>query len=389
MEKFNFKNKNVVLLIKSAALGGAERQALGLANYLKLHFKCKIFLVCTHTDNISEEFKEFAKISGVEENYFFGTPSLSIKKEITFLNIKKTARTLMYLFKMRNKISKFKPDIIIPFLNSPSKIASLIFKYSGAKITFWHQLGLDSYTYDYTEFKAVKNTPFIIANAENGLDVFKNYYKVAKEKLFVLPHYVSIKKIKLNKLELRKKFFIEDNAIVIGMISHYREEKYQEMLLNSFDNIKTDKNIHLVLLGNKDNDASTLAKYNSLKNSIKGKGIDKKVSLLSGNPVEEVLNVLDIAVLVSKIEGTPTVVMEYMLYGLPVISTNHIGCVNLLKGSNFLIDNDENILRSKLKELIESPKLREREAAKNQKKIEEFSIENYVNHLTKIINKFI
>ena len=34
MIEFGFQNKNIVLLIKSGVLGGAERQALGLANYL-------------------------------------------------------------------------------------------------------------------------------------------------------------------------------------------------------------------------------------------------------------------------------------------------------------------------------------------------------------------
>jgi glycosyltransferase involved in cell wall biosynthesis len=389
MIDFNFHNKSVVLLIKSAVLGGAERQALGLANYLINQFNCKVYLVCTHTDNVSKEFESFATLSGINKIHFFGTPFLSIKKGYAFSNIKKTIRTLKYLFKIRKNISTFKPDIIIPFLNSPSKIASLIYKGTGAKITFWHQLGLDSYTYDYAESKAVKKAPFIIANAENGLEVFKSHYKLDDKKLFVLPHYVSIKKVDLNRKKLREFYLINENAIVIGMISHYREEKYQELLLNAFSEIKTDKNIHLVLLGNKDNDKNTLQKFNNLNKIAKNKNVENKVSVLSGNSVEEVLNLLDIAVLVSKIEGTPTVVMEYMLYGLPVISSNHIGCINLLKESNFLIPNKKSVLIEKMKSLIEDPILRSKVGNENKKIIEKFSIENYVKSLTKIINKFL
>ena len=64
---------------------------------------------------------------------------------------------------------------------------------------------------------------------------------------------------------------------------------------------------------------------------------------MSGINVHDVLNVLDIGVLVSEIEGTPNVVMEYMLYGLPVIASNHKGCCALLGDSSFLISNDKNI----------------------------------------------
>ena len=231
--------------------------------------------------------------------------------------------------------------------------------------------------------------PFILANSENGLDVFRNHYKVDESKLFVLPHYVSIKKVELDKKELRKKHSIKENAIVIGMISHYREEKYQELLLNAFSDIVTEKEIHLVLLGNKDNDGHTLEKFNSLKRIAENNNIENNVSILSGNSVDEVLNLLDIGVLVSRIEGTPTVVMEYMLYELPVISTNHKGCMHLLKESKFLITNDKNVLKGKLKILIENEELRTVEGKNNKKKIDYFSIENYVDSLSKIINKFI
>lgn len=386
MADFSFQNKTVVLMIKVAMLGGAERQALGLADFLIKKYNCKVHLVATHSNQPTKEFHEFALACGIDVIHYFGEPSLTIRKEFSILNLKRTIRALKYIKKMKREVAKFHPDIIIPFLNTPSKIASLIYQSVGAKITFWHQLGLDNYMYDVLENKGIHNVPFVIANAQNGLEVFQNYYKIPEKKLFVLPQYVSIKKVILDTVSLKDKFGIPNDSIVIGMIAHYRTEKFQELLLQSFSEIKTDKKIHLVFLGNKDNDAETLEKYNSIVALSKSLNCYEKVSFLSGESVQEVLNCLDVGVLVSEIEGTPNVVMEYMLYGLPVIASNHAGCIGLLQPSEFLIPNDKNILRDKLRNLIENENLRKKEGEENADKIKKFSIENYIDSLHFIIN---
>ena len=386
MADFSFQNKTVVLMIKVSMLGGAERQALGLADFLIKNYNCKVHLVATHSNQPTKEFHEFALACGIDVIHYFGEPSLTIRKEFSILNLKRTIRALKYIKKMKREVAKFHPDIIIPFLNTPSKIASLIYQSVGAKITFWHQLGLDNYMYDVLENKGIHNVPFVIANAQNGLEVFQNYYKIPEKKLFVLPQYVSIKKVILDTVSLKDKFGIPNDSIVIGMIAHYRTEKFQELLLQSFSEIKTDKKIHLVFLGNKDNDAETLEKYNSIVALSKSLNCYEKVSFLSGESVQEVLNCLDVGVLVSEIEGTPNVVMEYMLYGLPVIASNHAGCIGLLQPSEFLIPNDKNILRDKLRNLIENENLRKKEGEENADKIKKFSIENYIDSLHFIIN---
>jgi len=387
MNKFDFNNKNVVLLLKVAVLGGAERQALGMAHFLINNYNCKVQIIATHSNEQTNEFKEFAMQSGIHQIHFFGTPSLTIYKKFSILNLQKTLRALRYIKNIEKEVAKMNPDIIIPFLNSPSKIAALIYKRVGAKTTFWHQLGLDSYIYDSLEKKAVKETPFFIANADNGLEVFRTKYEVPEEKLYCLPQYVSIKRINLDKIQLKKDFAINENAIVIGMIAHYRVEKYHQLLLNAFSKIKSSFTIHLVLLGNKDNNEETLAIYMDLVRKVDELGLSNSVTILSGVSVEKVLNVLDIGVLVSEIEGTPNVVMEYMLYGLPVVATNHDGCKRLLGDSSYLIPNDEEVLLSKIKTLIQNENERRNESEKNIERIKNNDIKNYFESLTKIINK--
>src|SRR5690606_13383786 len=121
-----------------------------------------------------------------------------------------------------------------------------------------------------------------------------------------------------NKESLLIKYGIPKSAIVIGMIAHYRLEKYHELLLNVFDKLNAQhKEIHLVFLGNENLNIVANKKYHFLLHQIKKKNLSSSVSLLSEANVEEILNVLDIGVLVSQIEGVPNAVMEYMLYGIP------------------------------------------------------------------------
>ena len=75
MADFSFQNKTVVILIKDAILGGAERQALGFAKYVKENFNCSVSIVVTYSNNQSVEFQNFLNEIGLDKVYYFGPPS--------------------------------------------------------------------------------------------------------------------------------------------------------------------------------------------------------------------------------------------------------------------------------------------------------------------------
>ena len=104
MADFSFQNKTVVLMIKVAMLGGAERQALGLADFLIKNYNCKVHLVATHSNHPTKEFFEFALACGVKDIHYFGEPSLTVRKEFSLLNLKRTIRALKYIKKMKKDL---------------------------------------------------------------------------------------------------------------------------------------------------------------------------------------------------------------------------------------------------------------------------------------------
>jgi glycosyltransferase involved in cell wall biosynthesis len=181
---------------------------------------------------------------------------------------------------------------------------------------------------------------------------------------------------------------IQHDTIVIGMVAHYREEKFQGLLVQTFEKLCVKyNNIHLVLLGNVENHSHSAQKFKELSLLIAEKKVKTKISLLSGVKVQEVLSILDIGVLVSRVEGTPNAIMEYMLYGLPVVSTNHPGCIELLDDTSYLIENKEQQLYKALEKLIVSEPERLSVGFKNKELIKAYDMATYVNKFEIIMNK--
>lgn len=382
-------NKKILLVIHQGNLGGAERQGLGISKILTTKYNCTVNVLLTYSPETTAEFEYFAKECQVQNILHFGDGYLLLKREFSYKNLQRLVWSVKYLLRLRKGIKPYQPDIIIPFLNFPSKVSYYLYKMlPSVQFTFWHQLGLDSNSLDVFESIAVNNIPCVIGNAINCLDMFKNIYKVNPEKLFVLPQYVSLEYIEADKNLLRMKYSIPKESLVIGMIAHYREEKYHDLVLDVFNKlaIKYDS-IHLVFLGNIENQIYAQEKYSQLSKNILENKTSNRISLLSGFKVQDILGLLDIGVLMSRIEGMPNAVMEYMLYGLPVVTTNHPGCIELLKDSSFLIENNEGSLYDALEKLIISEELRVSEGTLNFNKIKSYDMDSYLVKMNLIINK--
>ena len=388
----NLKNKNILLILEYGALGGAQRQAFGLAKYLVETNNCNVDLLLVKSNFETKEFTEYKINSKIRNTYFFGEPYLFLPYEFKFKNIKRIKWNFQYLFKLRSGLISNNYDLVIPYLNYSSKIAYFLYKLlPTVKTTFWHQLGLDILKKDIIEKFVAKNVPFVIGNAPNCFDIFKNEYPLHQDKLNLLPQYLTLEIEKKDKNLIKQSLNISPDIILIGMIAHYRIDKYFDLIVEAFANIinRTNKEIHLVLLGNKDNDEASYNIYKKLIAKTENLNISKNVSVLSGNDVIDVLNILDISVLMSQIEGMPNSVMEYMAFGIPAIVSNHPGCKQLLEDSEYLIPNDLNVLEDKLLKLIDNESERILEGKLNENRIKKFNLPNYVSQMENIINKYL
>jgi len=378
----NFQSKNIVFILKSFSLGGAEKQALFLAQYLQNKRNCKVYIYSYIQSPNTELFHQECQKYKLKNLFIVKNP-LSASGRFKYL--KRRIKIALFGLKLR----KYKPNIIIPYLNPPSIIASLCYKIAGAKITFWHHRGVDYFRNDKLEKKAAQRIPFLIANSPNGREELINSLRVPSSKMYFLSNFSMAKAI--SKVKKLKSFDALNEDIVIGMLAHFRQEKLHFLLLKSFHEAsKKHTNIHLILAGNVYDSKEERSGYNEVLNFIKSNKIEDKVTILHNKNAQDILPYLDIGVLLSKKEGMPNVIMEYMAYGLPVLSTKHLGCVALLGNDYpFYVENNNDVkdITFKLELLVKDKDLRNKLGSQNKQKLQkDFLIEAYLDKLATLIN---
>tara|TARA_R110002074_G_scaffold312785_1_gene483480 strand:+ start:939 stop:2084 length:1146 start_codon:yes stop_codon:yes gene_type:complete len=380
MKEFNFENKNIIILLKSFALGGAEKQALFLASYLQKNYNCNVNIYSYIKSNHPELFFKECELLQIKNLHFVQNP---LSAAGNFNYIKRRIKILLFGLKLR----KHRPDIIIPYLNPPSIIANISYKIAGAKTTFWHHRGPDYYRDDSIEAVAVKKTKKFIANSPDGKAELIDRFNLSKNDSFFLPNFSTVSSI--NSLKNIPELNRIKGKRIIGMIGHFRQEKLQSILVESFMKlIKENTGIHLVLVGNIDQNKQEKSNFSDVIRIIEENNLEENVTILHNKSAKDVLPYFDFGVLVSKKEGMPNVIMEYMSYNLAVICTNHEGCKSLLGDKYpYLINNSVDELTEKMEFLLNNEKEFNSIGQKNKNRIEKnFSIEKYIENLTTIIN---
>lgn len=376
--KFELHNKSIIFLLKSFDLGGAEKQALFLAGYLQNQRNCNVYVYSYLPADDRTVFDQECEKHQLRNLFVVPNP-LSTGGKLKGLKKK------IKLYQLGKDLKKHRPDLIIPYLNPPSIIASMIYKTAGAKTTFWHHRGVDYYRNDELEKRAAKKVPLLIANSESGVKELKEKLPIQRKHTHCLPNFSTISEIpKQNSDEIRKRLNIDLNSIVVGMVGHFRPEKLQKLLLEGCLDLFFEFPIHLVFVGNKGEEIE----FTKIKDLISKHKLESRVTILHNTNSLGILPIFDIGVLLSEKEGMPNVVMEYMTYSLPVLTNAHSGCQMLLgEDYTFFTDNTVEDVKNKLTILVGGETTRETLGKRNQKRInEQFSIENYVEKLEKILS---
>lgn len=368
---FELKNKNVIFLLNSPELGGAERQALFLAGYLQNELNCNVFIYCCIVKTPSKNFKQKVQEYNLESINCVKNPLVASRR----------LRSLKVRFKLLRfglGLRKHNPDVIIPYLNKQSIIAAYCKSISGAEITFWNNRGSEIYRNDYFERKAVSKTKLFLINSSDSKIDIKKHLKVSDKKIYFLPNFLTLK---------NEDTFIPKckNELTIGMLAHFRSEKLHLLLLKSFvELVKYFPDIKLQLVGS----FAEKEVKNEIDNYIAQEKIGEKVKILSNSSGEKTIPYFDIAVLVSLKEGMSNSLMEYMYFKKPIVCSKLSGNEYLLgKNNQFLVENDISALVEVLKILINDEALRISEGRKNHYRIiNRFGIHSYIKKLEMLIN---
>jgi len=157
---------------------------------------------------------------------------------------------------------------------------------------------------------------------------------------------------------IRKKWGINENDAVIGIVSKLWEGKGHEVLISAFREIKKEiKTAKLVIVG----EGPLQGRLNRL---VKTLGLEESV-IFTGfqSDVSEIISCFDVAVLPSFFEGMGRVLLEAMAMGKPVVASRVGGIPDLVKDNinGFLTEpGDEKALSGALKMLLTDSALADR-----------------------------
>ncbi len=170
---------------------------------------------------------------------------------------------------------------------------------------------------------------------------------IPPSRITVIHSAVDVEKFPGRKGVLRKELNIPREAPLIGMVGRIREHKNYPLFLEFACLLLRDfPTAHFVIAGE-----------GPLEEVIRGRaetmGLRERIHFIGGREdVEDVISSFDVFVLTSKIEGSPAVIKEAMLCGVPVVASDVGGIPEIIEtGKEGLLVEPGNPLR--IKEAVE------------------------------------
>jgi glycosyltransferase involved in cell wall biosynthesis len=188
----------------------------------------------------------------------------------------------------------------------------------------------------------------------------------------------------LSRDEVRKKWGVSDNDILIGTVGSLIKRKRFKDLIKAVSLVagRTEKPVKCIIVGEGPEKDNLLKEANEEK-------LDGKI-IFTGFQPEAIsyINTMDIFVLPSENEGLPRVILEAMLMGKPVIASNVTGPSELVVNgeTGFLVTAGQpGMFADVILKLIEMPELRKQMGEKARERIiRNFSVDRYVSEVEKV-----
>ena len=355
-------NKKILFVFPSLELGGAERQGLVLAEHLAAREQAQV---------------EIWGLSGGQRVVDVCKDFSILTREVPFSIWTMRSKLALQLIRFAKKIRDQKFDIILPYVTQPNLVCYSIWQWTRAQACIWQQRdeGKDRGP-SRLEQRAARMASGFISNSPGGVSFLTENMGIARERVHVVPNGIQLKSPIDDRRTWRGRLEISERELIATMVANLTTAKDHETLLRAWRIVidSIHQPVVLVLAGRLDEGADrakSLAFDLDLRDRVRFVG--------PVNDVAGLLHASDICVYSSVREGCPNGVLEGMAAGLPVVGTDIRGIRQAVGKDNFRFlapASDAGALAQRIKELLQSPDLRDSFGTRNQQRIEaEFSPE--------------
>ena len=354
------EGKRVVIVLKWAGLGGAERQALLLARHLvEVEGAVVEVRALNDADGRARELFREAGIPWVARRgrWRGGLPT-------TFARL---ARAAVFL-------RGAKPDVLLPYCDVPNVVCGLVWRSTGARTCVWNQRDTLRFTLgERLARRALRSTPVILSNSEHGAG-FVAAHGAPRERIRVIPNGVDLPPAAATRADWRRALAVGESDLVVTSLAHFYARKDHETLLAAWQRAlaRADGNrasLVLVLAGRPE------GRREMLEALARDLGVADRVRFAGDvDDVSGLLRASDLSVLSSPVEGAEgcsNAILESMAAGLPVVGSDVPGVRDAL-GENqreFLVPTgDADALAAAVSRLCEDSALRRAVGERNAKR---------------------
>jgi len=347
----------VLFVLGWADLGGAERNALMLAEQLRSGHGAHVeVLALTARDGRARQL-------WLERGFAWHGDDLSWGGERSH-----KARVLQALAR---RLRMARPDVVMPFCTRPNVLCGLVWRVTGASIAVWNQQDVNpSLVFGTgTIRRALGWTPLAIANSVTARDFLVSDWGARPERVHVVLDDGEPPTAGEGRLAWRRRLGVAEDAVVACMSAHLHAFKDHATLLRAWrimlDGATGQATPTLVLAG----------RPAGAEDSLKALAFDLELggSVIFAGEIADVGGLLaasDIGVLSSRRESRPRAVLEYMAAGLPVVGTDIPGIREIMgeEGGRFLAPPDDaEGLAAALLELVTNPEIRRAAGSENER----------------------
>lgn len=375
------KIKYVFVVNTLGPFGGAERQALILAEYIKCNVSKNVLFLAFED---GKDFKLKLEKSGIRSIVFpFKHNDHKLNKVYSY-------------FQLIRFLKPHKPDVFIPYVAESNKIIAQIWRYTGAKFAFWNQREEGRKLYGTNiENKLIRGVSQIVSNSVEGKKALMRLYNLQDHQITIINNGIIPYDNFIEEINWHDRFYIDSNRPIIPMIANITERKDHETLIKAWALVVNSCKLqnqpipYLALVGRK------VRTYDALRLLAFDLNLSNHIGFTGAlENVQSIIKPSLFCVFSSNLEGCPNGVLECMEQGKAVVAT-HIDGIEQALGTKFaqsvLVEpNNPKEFSKKILNILSNSELRVQIEQHNKNRIaNDFSVEKMAKQHLDFISKSI
>jgi len=357
------RGKRILFVFCSLELGGAERQGMHLARYLK-NLGCDVRVWGHLGHGLVEQECDEAGIPWAIHRFLWPCRKSSLVRDG---------------WRVLRALRRDRPDVILPYTAWANMSCGLTWRLSPAKVCIWSQRNVHDMRGHPLERFAYRRVSAVVCNAAHEVDYLRRTLGETPAPVSIVHNGVELVPRIRTRAAWREELGVGEDTTVAAMVANFRSVKDHPTLLHAWRKVlaatPAGQSRPRLLLAGAPQDS-----YDAVRQLASSLGLLDTVHFLGQiKDISGLLAATDIGILASNHEGLPNVVIEYMAGGLPVVATDLPGTREALGDDSqqqLCKLGDPDSLAGQLQALLNEPDLRRQLGMRNQRRAaQEFSVD--------------